>query len=98
MKIKLDGKRIVLRKLKISDANSIYENARDFEIAKYTTLPYPYNLKHAKDYIKINHRKFRKKESYELGVELKETKKIIGMMSLMNIDYGNKNAEIGYWL
>jgi RimJ/RimL family protein N-acetyltransferase len=34
----------------------------------------------------------------ELGIELKETGQIIGVMSLMHIDPASKNAEAGYWL
>jgi len=98
MEIKIKGEQINLRKLKKSDALSIYQNAKDFDIAKYTRLPYPYKLKNAEDFIKITHQKIKKKKVFEFGIELKETKKIIGMMSLMNIDYNNKNAEIGYWL
>src|SRR3989344_7000798 len=98
MELKIKGKQINLRKLKKSDASSIYQNAKDFGIAKYTTLPHPYTLKNAEDFIKKTHQKIRKKKAFELGIELKETNEIIGMMSLMNIDYDNKNAEIGYWL
>ena len=46
----------------------------------------------------MTHQKMRKKKTFSLGIELKETKEIIGMVSLMNVDYDNKNAEIGYWL
>jgi len=98
MELKIEGKQITLRKLKKSDAPSIYQNAKDFEIARYTTLPHPYRLKNAEDFIKMTHQKIRKKKAFELGIELKESKEIIGMMSLMDIDYDNKNAEIGYWL
>lgn len=98
MELKIEGKKINLRKLKKLDTLSIYQNAKDFEIARYTTLPHPYRLKNAEDFIKITHQKMRKKKSFEIGIELKETKEIIGMMGLMNIDYDNKNAEIGYWL
>lgn len=98
MELKIEGKQINLRKLKKLDAPAICQNAKDFDIARYTTLPHPYKLKNAKEFIKMTHQKIRKKKAFELGIELKETKEIIGMMSLMNIDYNNKNAEIGYWL
>ena len=98
MELKIEGKQINLRKLKKFDAPSIYKHAKDFDIAKYTTLPHPYKLKNAEDFVKITHQKIRKKKAFELGIELKETKEIIGMVSLMNIDYDNKNAEVGYWL
>ena len=98
MKLKIESSKIKLRKLKKSDAEDIYLNARDKEIARYTTLPHPYKLRHALDFIKKTHRDIRKKAAYELGIELKETGRIIGMMSFVKIDHANKNAEVGYWL
>jgi len=98
MELRIEGKQVNLRKLKKSDAQSIYQNAKDFEIARYTTVPHPYTLNDASDFIRRTHQKMRKKTDYELGIELKENKKIIGMISLTKINYDNKNAEIGYWL
>ena len=98
MELKIKGEQVNLRKLKESDALSIYQNAKDFEIARFTTLPYPYKLKDAESFIKSTYQKIRKKKAFELGIELKRTKKIVGMMSLMNIDHSSRNAEIGYWL
>ena len=98
MELKIEGEQINLRKLKKSDAPSIYQNANDKLIAKYTTFPHPYKLSDAYNFIRKTHHKLNTKKSFELGIELKETKEIIGMISLMKVDYDNKNAEIGYWL
>jgi len=95
---KIIGKQINLRYLKKFDALSVQKNAKDFEIARYTTIPHPYTLKNAEDFIKLTHLKINKKKAFEYGIELKETRGIIGMIGLMNIDYNNKNAEVGYWL
>jgi RimJ/RimL family protein N-acetyltransferase len=98
MELKIEGEQINLRKLKKSDAPAIYQNANDKLIAKYTELPHPYKLDDAYGFIRATHQKLNKKKAFELGIELKETKEIIGMISLMKVDYDNKNAEIGYWL
>jgi len=98
MEIKLEGNQINIRKLKRSDAFSIQRNAKDYDISRYTKIPHPYTIKNAEDFVRYTHRMSRKKKAFELGIELKETKEIIGMMSFMNIDYKSKNAEIGYWL
>jgi len=98
VEFKIEGKQINLRKLKKSDAQCIYRNANDKLIAKYTTLPHPYKLDDAYSFIRKTHQKLNKKKAFELGIELKETKEIIGMISLIKVDYNNKNAEIGYWL
>jgi len=98
MKFPLEGKRILLRRLKKSDAEDIFLKANNKNLAAVTMLPYPYTKRTALDYITRTHRNFRTGKSYEFGIELKETKKIIGLMSLMDIDPKSKNAEIGYWL
>ena len=64
MKLKIEGKQINLRKLKKSDAPSIYQKARHPDIVKYTTLPHSYKLKNAEDFVKITHQKIRKKKSF----------------------------------
>jgi len=96
--MKINGNKIILRTLRAADAVSLFQNAKDKDIAKYTLLPHPYTLKNAKDFIKITKKNQRQKKAFELGIELRETHSIIGMISLMNIDWKNKNAELGYWL
>ena len=95
-----EGNRIVLRALKKSDAKSIQEKLNDKEVSRYTRIiPYPYTLRHAQDFIKIvQQRPGSSREEYSFGIEIKETRKIIGIISLTHIDYQNRNAEVGYWL
>ena len=96
--MKIRGERIILRPLQKEDAGSLFNHANDLDIARYTLLPHPYTLKTALDFINITKKNREKKKAFEFGIELMETEKIIGMISLMNIDEKNKNAEIGYWL
>jgi RimJ/RimL family protein N-acetyltransferase len=98
MELKIEGERVILRKLKRSDAKSIYENLQDKEISKYTTIRYPYKLQDAKWFINFTQNNWRKKKAYEYGVTLRGEDKVIGIISLMKVDYKNKNSEIGYWL
>ncbi len=92
------GKRIVLRPLQRRDAEALVKYANDKIIALYTRLPHPYRLQDALDFIPKTRQKQRQNKGYELGIELKETKEIIGMMSIRDIDQQNKNAEVGYWI
>jgi RimJ/RimL family protein N-acetyltransferase len=98
MPLLIEGRIINLRTLMISDAYSIYENARDREISKYTRLPYPYRLKHAYDFISLCQENYKKKAGYELGIELKKAGKIIGIISLIHVDNTRRTAGVGYWL
>lgn len=97
--LKLKGKKITLRILKKSDARSIYQHVKDYEIYRYTSvIPHPYYLKHAIGFIPKTHKEMKAKTGYVLGMEDPKNGKIVGMISLMKIDPKNKNAELGYWL
>ncbi len=98
MPIKLPGKKINLRTLKKSDADSIFKYIKDSRVAKYLNTPNPYKLKDAYEYIRKTERELRKKELYNFGIASKDNNEIIGMISLMDVDWENKKAEIGYWL
>jgi RimJ/RimL family protein N-acetyltransferase len=99
MELKLNGEKINLRKLRKSDARSIQQHAKDYEIYRYTSvIPHPYRLKHALEFIPKTHKEMKDKTGYSLGMEDKKTGKIVGMMSLINVDPKNRNAELGYWL
>ncbi len=98
IKLRLETDRIRLRKIKRSDAESIYKYAKAKEISRYTFIPRPYTIKNATTFIRQSQILFRKKKEFHLGIELKETGEIIGMIGLIRIDYKNKNAELGCWL
>ena len=94
----LNGKRIVLRTPTINDVHSIYTYAREPEISRYTTLPQPYLLSHAKKFIKDTALVHRKQQAYHFAIIWKESGKLIGMIGLEHYDKTAKKAELGYWL
>src|SRR3989338_5898288 len=93
MDLKIVGKQINLRKLKKSDARSIYQHVNDKTISRFTTIPHPYTLKMAYDFIKITNRNMRKKNAFGLGIELKGTHTIIGMISLMKKEHNKRSSN-----
>lgn len=99
MTLKLEGKRVLLRPLETEDAKSLQENINDPDIYKYTlTIPHPYEMSHAEWWINETQKRINEKKAYELGIELKETGKIIGGMGICRIDAAKDSAEVGYWL
>jgi RimJ/RimL family protein N-acetyltransferase len=96
--MKIEGKSINLRKVTRSDAQSIYEHAKDREISRYTFIPHPYKREDALHFIKFTHRQMKKEKEYHLGIELKTTGQIIGMIGMMQISQKHRRAEVGYWL
>lgn len=98
-KIKSFEPQIDLRRLTIKDAPSIYENVKDKAIVRYTiNIPHPYHLSDARRFIKYSLKVYKEKTAYVFGVELKDTKSIIGIISLSKVNKKNKNCELGYWL
>lgn len=87
-----------MRPLRASDAQVISENANDPEIAKYTLLPFPYQLKDAMRFIRRSRRLLRRCGSYDLGIVPKGGRHPVGVIGLDEIDHNNMNAELGYWL
>lgn len=88
-----------LRKLTLSDALSVYEHVKDKAIVRYTLgIPHPYTLQDARQFINYSIQAYKKKSAYIFGIELKEKKGVIGIVSLSKIDRKNKNCELGYWL
>lgn len=97
--LKLEGERILLRPLKMSDAKDIYFNIQDKKIAQNTLrIPWPYRLKDAKNFIKESQRSLKKRKNFVFGIELKDKKEVVGVISLDNVDFEHRHGEIGYWL
>jgi len=97
--MKIEGKKIRLRKIRISDADFIYQNAQDKEITRYSfVIPPPFTFEQARKFIRKAQREARRKISYQFGIELKNRQKLIGIIGLSGINYHNKNANVGFWL
>jgi len=99
--MKIKTKRLILRDLTIKDAKNLAENANDKSVWYFTEhIPSPYKLKDAKWFINNCIKKSNEKPrtSYELGIELKDEKRIIGCMGIFKVDKEHKRAGIGYWI
>ena len=94
----LIGEKIKLRNLKDSDWKSIFENANNRKVSKYTDIPYPFTVPEIKKYVRKLIKEFKTRKSFHFGVEIKEEKGIVGIFSLENINYKNKSAELTFWL
>jgi RimJ/RimL family protein N-acetyltransferase len=96
---KIPGDRIILRQLTKSDAMELYRYCKNKDVLRDTGIPFnPYELKHAEGFIKKTHSDHRKKTGYHHGIEYRNSKKIIGVVSLVITSKFDKSAELGYWL
>lgn len=92
----LSGERIALRPPVARDAHSLQRGANDRRVARYVRLPHPYTLEHATGFIRVCATNWRQHRSVELAIS--HDGEAIGIISLMQIDHLNRDAELGYWL
>lgn len=98
--ITIETERLILRKLKLSDAENMFKNyCSDEDVSRY--LPwYPHkNLKATKKYIKnVIFKKYRteKEHSYHWVIVLKEIDEVIGAIDGNKYDATNLSCELGY--
>ena len=100
MKVKIETERLILRDLENSDATELAEQGNEKEINYFVWyIPYPFREQDAKKLIENRRKDYRKKRGiYELAIIHKESGKLMGLVSLYNIDKENNRAKIGYWL
>ena len=95
----LENERIRLRRLRISDVDDIVENINHKDIAKWTlNIPHPYLKQDAINFILFQRRRFRAGTFFVYGIELKSTRKVIGLIGLSQTDRKNKKSMLGYWV
>ena len=86
-----------LRPFRKGDEKSLQENINHKDIYRYTLrIPYPYTLRHAKEFVKSCLLAYKKKDAAELRFAIDVNGGVVGGIGLREID-GHK-AEIGYWL
>jgi ribosomal-protein-alanine N-acetyltransferase len=108
-----ESERVLLRRLGYFDSKDVYRNISDKEISEWAlslsrTYPRKSALRFAQRILRlirmtlrlIQHEltPFESKKEIKLGVVLKETGTVIGIITLMHIDRLNKLAEAGFWI
>jgi RimJ/RimL family protein N-acetyltransferase len=91
--------RLRLRRLCESDAPTITGLVSNWEVAKQTrTLPSPYTLDHALEFVRSGEVDWKKGSQYILGIERKSDCVLIGTVSVtIRKTWRRKIGEIGYW-
>ena len=98
--MRLETERLVLREFQVADAGAIHEYASDPEVAQYMDWG-PNTPEETEAVLQM---RLRQQEApdlsdpYSLAVVLKETGKLIGVVSLYDIDPVNRSAGVGYCL
>lgn len=94
----LETDRLRLRPLQDDDAISISTLANDKNVSRYlSSLPYPYRLKDAQEFIKKSKREYEEGEQLEFAIIKKKSNNLIGMMGL-DMSIKHHHGTIGYWI
>ena len=99
--MKLTTKRLILREVRKTDAESIRKYIDNLNISKWLlAVPYPYTKKDALWWVNECEKKQETKTrtSYELGLTIKPNDEVVGGIGLSHIEEFSGTAEIGYWI
>lgn len=93
--VTLHTARLVLSVPAESDVDAIFEACQDAETQRYTTVPSPYERKHAEEFVP------KVAADWESGAHLtwamREGEVLAGMIGLYRLD-GRGSGEVGYWV
>ena len=99
--MKIETKRLILREITGKDLKDIQKNINNLNVSKWLlVISHPYTLKDAKWWVEQCKKEYKNKErkKYNLGIELKKEKRIIGGIGLDKVDKIQGTASVGYWL
>lgn len=94
----LTTERLVLRKLKASDASDMFEYARLAEVTKYLTWKPHKDVHYTKQYLEYLGTRYAVGDFYDWAITLADSGKMIGTVGFTKFDLPNNSAEIGYVL
>lgn len=100
--MKLETNRLVLRDWDLNDIDDLVEGLNDIDVSKWLAfVPHPYTIADAEKWIHYCHKNAaigQHRSFYHLAIELKSEKKVIGGISLDNINKYQGTAGGGIWL
>ncbi len=102
MKVSSGSFRLHLDSISMSDAESIAENANDYDIAynigRWGSFPYPYEKKDALRFIEQSSNDYASGRGFHFAARLNDGNTLVGVCGIRVIDYEDRSCEIGYWL
>lgn len=90
--------RLVLRPVRMSDAQDLYEYSRDTEVARHVLWEAHRSIHQTRAYIRYLLRQYRSCAPGTFAIALRETGKVVGTIGFMWVQSENRSAEVGYSL
>jgi ribosomal-protein-alanine N-acetyltransferase len=87
-----------IRKVDTRDAPEIFELAKDENLVKFLSWEAHKTIENTRNFIKLSLAEWQLKKSCVFCVEQKKDHKIVGMVSLIRLDWKDSKAEIGIWI
>ena len=94
----LETKRLILRRIVMSDAKDIFAYSSDEEVARHVLWSAQKSISEAKDYCKFMQRRYRSDEPSSWGIIEKATGRLVGTIGFMSYSEDNATVEVGYSL
>ena len=94
----LETERLLLRAMKISDAEDMYSYARRTDVTEYLLWSPHQSFFYTKDYLQYIESRYSVGDFYDWAVVEKSSNRMIGTCGFTSIDLSNGCGEIGYVL
>ena len=94
----LETKRLILRKMKPSDSEAMFDYARREAVTKYLAWSPHKSEDYTRNYLEYISRHYAIGDFYDWAVVDKESEKMIGTCGFTRFDFKNDSAEMGYVL
>lgn len=94
----LETSRLLLRRIRPTDARDMYDYAKRPEVTKYLTWFSHDSLAYTEEYLHYLQKAYKQGTFYDWGLELKENGRFIGTCGFTAIDEDSNFAEVGYVL
>ncbi|MDE6583122.1 MAG: GNAT family N-acetyltransferase [Clostridia bacterium] len=98
MTYKFESERLSFRFFELSDCDRLVFLLNDKEMTQYVPIPFPYTKEMAKSWVSGQKETRDLGLNYDFAIVLKETKQLIGSVSVSFIDKDNKHGELGCWI
>ena len=92
----LETDRLVLRALRMDDAEDIFEYSQDPEVARHVLWNAQTHIHESRDYIRYAIRQYRMDEPASWAIVHKADDRVIGTIGFMWVNYDHHSAEVGY--
>ncbi len=102
MIVRSDSLSVFLSDISIDDADAIAKSANSLDISQnfgsIESFPFPYTRKDAVALIESATIGYATNSAYHMAIRDVETKELLGMITLYDLDNNNKHCELGYWI